>query len=176
MGRAACAGWADGHTVRFTAPTCSSSPANEVTTMMQALLQQFAGSSGAADVITSLTGQGLSRDEAEKAVSATAEGAAAQFGGDGVAGLLGGLMGGGGGGAMGMLGGLMGGGGGGGAMGMLGGLMGGGAAASSGGLPPEVLAGIARFVADKTGLSPDKAQLAVSVVVPRVIAFIKDKT
>jgi predicted lipid-binding transport protein (Tim44 family) len=160
MGRAACAGWADGHTVRFTAPTCSSSPANEVTTMMQALLQQFAGSSGAADVITSLTGQGLSRDEAEKAVSATAEGAAAQFGGDGVAGLLGGLMGGGGGGAM----------------GMLGGLMGGGAAASSGGLPPEVLAGIARFVADKTGLSPDKAQLAVSVVVPRVIAFIKDKT
>ena len=128
--------------------------------MMQALLQQFAGSSGAADVITSLTGQGLSRDEAEKAVSATAEGAAAQFGGDGVAGLLGGLMGGGGGGAM----------------GMLGGLMGGGAAASSGGLPPEVLAGIARFVADKTGLSPDKAQLAVSVVVPRVIAFIKDKT
>jgi hypothetical protein len=148
--------------------------------MMQALLQQFAGSSGAADVITSLTGQGLSRDEAEKAVSATAEGAAAQFGGDGVAGLLGGLMGGGGGGggggAMGMLGGLMGGGGGGGAMGMLGGLMGGGAAASSGGLPPEVLAGIARFVADKTGLSADKAQLAVSVVVPRVIAFIKDKT
>ena len=145
--------------------------------MMQALLQQFAGSSGAADVITSLTGQGLSRDEAEKAVSATAEGAAAQFGGDGVAGLLGGLMGGGGGGgAMGMLGGLMGGGGGGGAMGMLGGLMGGGVTASSGGLPPEVLAGIARFVADKTGLSADKAQLAVSVVVPRVIAFIKDKT
>jgi len=129
--------------------------------MMQALLQQFAGSSGAADVITSLTGQGLSRDEAEKAVSATAEGAAAQFGGDGVAGLLGGLMGGGGGG---------------GAMGMLGGLMGGGAAASSGGLPPEVLAGIARFVADKTGLSADKAQLAVSVVVPKVMAFIKEKT
>jgi hypothetical protein len=89
--------------------------------------------------------------------------------------MLGGLMGGGGGGAMGMLGGLMGGGGGGGAMGMLGGLMGGGAAASSG-LPPEMMATIATFVADKTGLSPDKARLAVSVVVPKVIAFIKEKT
>jgi hypothetical protein len=146
--------------------------------MMQALLQQFAGSAGAADVISSLTGQGLSKDEAEKAVTATAEGAAAQLGGEGggVAGMLGGLMGGGGGGgAMGMLGSLMGGGGGGGAMGMLGGLMGGGAAASSG-LPPEMMATIATFVADKTGLSPDKARLAVSVVVPKVIAFIKEKT
>jgi hypothetical protein len=114
--------------------------------MMQALLQQFAGSAGAADVISSLTGQGLSKDEAEKAVTATAEGAAA-----------------------------LGGGGGGGAMGMLGGLMGGGAAASSG-LPPEMMATIATFVADKTGLSPDKARLAVSVVVPKVIAFIKEKT
>jgi hypothetical protein len=143
--------------------------------MMQALLQQFAGSSGAADVVHSLTGQGLSRDEAEKAVSATAEGAAAQLGGDGgggAMGLLGGLMGGG---AMGMLGGLMGGGGGGGAMGMLGGLMGGGAPASTG-LPPELMATIARFVADKTGLSPDKAQLAVSIVVPKIIAFVKEKT
>jgi hypothetical protein len=146
--------------------------------MMQALLQQFAGSSSAADVVGSLTGQGLSRDEAEKAVSATAEGAAAQLGdlssGGGAMGMLGGLMGGGGGGAMGMLGGLMGGGGGG-AMGMLGGLMGGGAPASSG-LPPEVMAAIARFVADKTGLSPDKAQMAVAVVVPKVIAFLQQKT
>ena len=116
--------------------------------MMQALLQQFAGSAGAADVVSSLTGQGLSRDEAEKAVSATAEGAAAQ---------LGGLTGGGG------------------AAGMLGGLLGGGAPASSG-LPPDVMAAIARFVADKTGLSPDKAQLAVGVVVPKVIAYLKEKT
>jgi len=81
--------------------------------------------------------------------------------------------GGGGGGAMGMLGGLMGGGGGG--MGMLGGLMGGAAPASSG-LPPEMMAAIARSVGDKTGLSPDKAQLAVSLVVPKVIAFLKEKT
>ncbi len=145
--------------------------------MIQDLLQQFTGSPGAVDVVTSLTGQGLSRDEAQKAVSATAEGAAAQLGSDGVAGLLGGLLGGGGGGsgggAMGMLGGLMGGGGG--AMGMLGGLSGGAAPASTG-LPPEMMATIARFVADKTGLSPDKAQLAVSLVVPKVIAFLKERT
>ena len=141
--------------------------------MMQELLKQFAGSSGAADVVNSLAGQGLSRDEAEKAVTATAEGAAAQLGGGGAAGMLGGLLGGGGGGAMGMLGGLMGGGGGG-AMGMLGGLMGGGAPASSG-LPPEMMATIARFVAEKTGLSPDKAQLAVSLVVPKVLEFLKSK-
>ena len=50
-----------------------------------------------------------------------------------------------------------------------------GAPASSG-LPPDVMAAIARFVADKTGLSPDTAQLAVGVVVPKVIAYLKEKT
>jgi hypothetical protein len=150
--------------------------------MIQSLLQQFTASAGANDVVQSLTGQGFTAAEATKAVHATAEGAAEQFGGN-PAGMLGGLLGGGGGGgAMGMLGGLLGGGnaGGtasGGAMGMLGGLLGGGSGASApAGLPPEVMATIARFVAEKTGLSPEKAQLAVSVVVPRVIAFVKEKT
>jgi hypothetical protein len=144
--------------------------------MMQEILKQFAGSSGASDVVQSLARQGFSASEAEGAVQATVEGAAAQLGGGGGAmGMLGGLLGGGGGGgAMGMLGGLMGGGGGG-AMGMLGGLVGGGAPASSG-LPPELMATIARFVAEKTGLAPEKAQLAVSLVVPRVIDFLKSKT
>jgi hypothetical protein len=129
--------------------------------MMQEILKQFAGSSGASDVVQSLARQGFSASEAEGAVQATVEGAAAQLGG--------------GGGAMGMLGGLLGGGGGGGAMGMLGGLVGGGAPAISG-LPPELMATIARFVAEKTGLAPEKAQLAVSLVVPRVIDFLKSKT
>jgi hypothetical protein len=149
--------------------------------MIQSLLQQFAASAGANDVVQSLTGQGFTAAEATKAMHATAEAAAEQLGGN-PAGLLGGLLGGGGGGAMGMLGGLLGGGdaggnAGGGAMGLLGGLLGGASGSSAPtGLPPEVMATIARFVADKTGLSPEKAQLAVSVVVPRVIAFVKEKT
>jgi hypothetical protein len=140
--------------------------------MIQSLLQQFAASAGAADVVRTLTGEGLSAAEATQAVHATAEGAAEQLGNN-PAGALGGLLGGGSaGGALGMLGGLLGGGGGG---GMLGGLLGGGGSGEPG-LPPELMAGIARFVADKTGLSPDKAQLAVSVVVPKIIAFVREKT
>jgi hypothetical protein len=142
--------------------------------MIQSLLQQFTASSGAADVVRSLTGQGLTPAEATQAVHATAEGAAEQLGNN-PAGVLGGLLGGGGaGGALGMLGGLLGGGGSGGG-GMLGGLLGGGSSGDAG-LPPELMAGIARFVADKTGLSPAQAQLAVAVVVPKIIAFVREKS
>lgn len=148
---------------------------------------------------------GLDQSEATNALSATAHGAVDALSGEsggvagalggllggsgGAAGALGGLLGGGGGGALGgllgggggdsggglggALGGMLGGGGGGGGLGgMLGGLVGGGNAS---GLPPAITDKIALFVAEKTGLGADKARLAVNVVVPKIMEFVKAK-
>ncbi|MBX7196293.1 MAG: hypothetical protein K1X94_29845 [Sandaracinaceae bacterium] len=143
--------------------------------MIEGLVQQFLGSGEASQVLGQLQQQGMSPQQAQHAVSATAEGtvqAAAQgnlgdlLGGGGLAGALGGLMGGGGGG--GGLGGLLGG---------LGGLAGGAPAGAAGGsaLPPQLVDGIATFVSQKTGLQPAMAKTAVNVVLPKIVDFVKSK-
>jgi len=166
--------------------TCSSvfgppwsAPTLEVT-MIDMLLQQFAGSGPAKEALSDLTAQGLSEGDAKNAVAATADGAAQALAGDGggLGGALGGLLGGGGGGGLGgALGGLLGGGGGG-LGGALGGLLGGGGGGGGGdvaGIPAAVVDKIAGVVAEKTGLPAMQAKLAVSVVLPKVVAFVKEK-
>ena len=139
--------------------------------MIEGLVQQFLGSGEASQVLGQLQQQGLSPQQAQGAVSATAEGAAQAatqgnlgdlLGGGGLAGALGGLMGGGGGG----LGGL------------LGGLAGGGAPSATGGgssLPPQLVDSIAQIVSQKTGLQPAMAKTAVNVVLPKIVDFVKSK-
>lgn len=136
--------------------------------MIDQLLSQFAGSSEAASLLGPLQQAGLSPAQATSAVSATAEGAASAAQNGGLASLLGG-----GGGLAGMAGML---GGGGGLGGMLGGLAGGGApTGAAGGLPPQLVDTIAATVAKKTGLSPEMAKSAVTLVLPKVIDFVKSK-
>ena len=145
--------------------------------MIEAIIKQFAGSTEAQGLLSSLTGNGLTPAQAQGALTATAEGAAqslTQGGGGDLAGMLGGLMGGGGGGAASMLGGLMGGGGGGGGVaGMLGGLMGGGGAPA--GLPAGLVDSVATFVAQKTGLAQEHAKMAVNVILPKLMDYAKSK-
>ena len=155
----------------------------KVNDMIEGLVQQFLGSGEASQVLGQLQQQGMSPQQAQHAVSATAEGtvqAAAQgnlgdlLGGGGLAGALGGLMGGGGGG--GGLGGLLGGLGGlaGGAP-QGGGSPGGSVGGSVGALPPQLVDGIATFVSQKTGLQPAMAKTAVNVVLPKIVDFVKSK-
>ena len=136
--------------------------------MIADLVQQFAGSSEAAKLLGQLQGQGLSADQAQGAITARAEGAAEALQGGGLAGLLGG--GGGGGGIGSALGGMLGGG------GALGGMLGGGGAGGGvAGLPASVVKQISATVATKTGLSEVMATTAVSLVLPRVVDFVKSK-
>ena len=168
--------------------------------MLDTLMQQFLGSGAASETVSALTQQGLSQPQATSALSATAEGAMQALGG-GDGGGLGGLLGGGGAAA---LGGLLGGGGGGGLGGALGGLLGGGGAAPAGGglggalggllggggagaalggalgmnttgLPGPVVDTITKFVAEKSGLDEGKARMAVNVVLPKLVEFVKSK-
>jgi hypothetical protein len=170
-------------------------------TMLDTLMQQFLGSGAATETVSALTQQGLSQPQASSALSATAEGAMQALGG-GDGGGLGGLLGGGGAAA---LGGLLGGGGGGGLGGALGGLLGGGTPAPAAGglggalggllgggggagaalggalgmnttgLPGPVVDTITRFVAEKSGLDEAKARMAVNVVLPKMVEFVKSK-
>lgn len=156
--------------------------------MIDQLLQQFMGSGAASEAVSALTRQhGLSQPQAEGAVSATVEGAAQAVGGGAgfdlaslAGGLLGGSGGGGGGGSggggFGALGGLLGGlagggsgggGSGGGGLGALGGLFGGGGASS------QMTETVAGFVAQKTGLSPAIANTVVSIVLPKILEYVK---
>ena len=168
--------------------------------MIDQLVGQFLGSQDGKSAVAELGAHGLSPQQATGAVTATAEGMAAQLtgggeGGGGDAGdLLGGLLGGGGGGGgglgalAGLLGGAGGGGGGnplgallgggdGGGLGALGGLLGGAPAAGAapGAAAANPLAGLAgpigNFVAQKTGLAPAVAQTVVAVVLPKVVAY-----
>jgi len=171
--------------------------------MLENLVKVFASSALANDAVSALKAQaGLDDQQATSAVSATAQGALSALGGEGggVSDLLGGLLGGNtgnsdgaGGGLGGALGGLLGGGGlggllgggGGGGSGGLGGLLGGGGGGLGGmlgglvggssGLPPAITEKIASFVAEQTGLGVDKARLAVNVVLPKVMEFVKAK-
>jgi hypothetical protein len=171
-------------------------------TMLDTLMQQFLGSGTATETVSALTQQGLSQPQATSALSATAEGAMQALGGGGgdgggLGGLLGGggaaalggLLGGGGGGLGGALGGLLGGGGGsapagGGLGGALGGLLGGGGAGAAlggalgmntTGLPGPVVDTITKFVVEKSGLDEAKARMAVNVVLPKLVEFVKAK-
>lgn len=137
--------------------------------MIEQLVSQFAGSPEAAQLLGPLQQAGLTPAQATSAVGATAEGAASAASSGGLASLLGG-----GGGLAGMAAGMLGGGGG--LGGMLGGLAGGGApAAATGGLPPQLVDTIAATVAQKTGLSPQMAKSAVTLVLPKIIDFVKSK-
>ncbi|MFN7146642.1 MAG: hypothetical protein ACK4YP_22905 [Myxococcota bacterium] len=163
--------------------------------MIESILAQFAGSGEASTLLSQLQQQGLSPQQAQCALSATAEGAAQEArsgglagllgGSGGVAGALGGLLGGGakrdgdtGGGLGGALGGALG--------GMLGGAKGGADVATAerpgatgatapGGLPAGVIDSVTRHVATKTGLAPEMARTAVNLVLPRVVAFAKSR-
>lgn len=169
--------------------------------MIDQLVGQFLGSQDGKSAVAELGAHGLSPQQATGAVTATAEGMAAQLtgggegGGGGAGDLLGGLLGGGGGGGggLGALAGLLGGagggggggnplgallgGGGGGGLGALGGLLGGAPAAGAapGAAAANPLAGltgpIGNFVAQKTGLAPAVAQTVVAVVLPKVVAY-----
>lgn len=113
------------------------------------------------------------------------------LGGGGAGAALGGLLGGGGdgGGLGGALGGLFGGGdapaaGGSGLGGALGGLLGGGGAGAAlggalgmntTGLPGPVVDTITKFVVEKSGLDEGKARMAVNVVLPKIVEFVKSK-
>ncbi len=169
--------------------------------MLDSLMQQFLGSGAASETVSALTQQGLNQPQATSALSATAEGAMQALGGGGDGGglggllggggaaALGGLLGGGGGGLGGALGGLLGGGGnaapaGGGLGGALGGLLGGGGAGAAlggalgmntTGLPGPVVDTITKFVAEKSGLDEGKARMAVNVVLPKLVEFVKSK-
>src|SRR5688572_20831531 len=139
--------------------------------MMDNLVKQFVGSSLGQQAVQQLTGQGLSADQANKAVEATAQGTAEQVGSGGAQGLFGGL----GGGAGAPQGGTATGGGGGGGLGglvgSLGGLFGGGKSATTaaGGLPPQIVDRIAGEVANRAGLDPGMARMAVNAVLPKVL-------
>lgn len=136
--------------------------------MIEQLVSQFAGSPEAAQLLGPLQQAGLTPAQATSAVGATAEGAASAASSGGLASLLGG-----GGGLAGMAAGMLGGGGG--LGGMLGGLAGGAAPAATGGLPPQLVDTIAQTVAQKTGLSPQMAKSAVTLVLPKIIDFVKSK-
>lgn len=141
--------------------------------MIEQLVGQFLGSQAGQSAVAELGAQGLSPQQANGAVTATAEGVAAQLGGGGGAnplGAFGALLGGGGGSPFGAL--L--GGGDGNLLGALGGLLDGGSTnAAPGG--SNALAGLAgpigKFVAEKTGLAPALAQTVVSVVLPKVVEW-----
>jgi len=141
--------------------------------MIEGLIQQFAGSGEAGQVLSQLQAQGLSPQQAQGAVTATAAGAAHALSTGGLADLLGGSAG-----LGNMLGGMLGGGGAPAGLGdMLGGMMGGGSPLSGGegGLPPAMVETIASTIASKTGISADMAKSAVNLILPKLIAFAKAK-
>jgi hypothetical protein len=132
--------------------------------MIEGLVQQFLGSGEATGLLAHLQGQGLTAPQAQGALTATAEGTAqvvqeqglAALGGGGLAGAVGSVLGGGG-----LAGGL--------------GAMFGGGAPAAGGVPSALVDTVAGVVASKTGLSADLAKMAVNLVLPHVIAFVKSK-
>lgn len=142
--------------------------------MLETLAKEFLTSSIAGEAIDALKKEaGLDQATATSALSATAEGAASAVSEGGLSGAVGGLFGGG---VAGALGGLFGGadnsGGGG---GLLGGLLGGSNESSASGLPPAIVDRVVAFVVEKAGLDEAKARLAVNVVLPKVMAFVKEK-
>jgi len=143
--------------------------APRVNDMIEGLVQQFLGSGEASQVLGQLQQQGLTPQQAQGAVTATAEGTAQAAASGGLGDLLGGA------GGLGAIGGLLGGGGGGGLGGLLGGLAGGAPAAGGSGLPPQLVDTIANVVSQKTGLPAATAKTAVNVVLPKIIDFVKSK-
>lgn len=142
--------------------------------MIEGLVQQFLGSGEAAQVLGQLQQQGLSPQQAQGAVTATANGVAQAASQGDLSSLLGS------GAALGMLGSLLGGGQGGGGLGGLIGALAGGApagqsAAPAGGLPPQIVDSIAGFVTEKTGLAQPMAKTVVGIVLPQIIDFVKSK-
>jgi hypothetical protein len=125
--------------------------------MLDAIVNQFLKSDAGSEVLGQLKGKGLELPEAQAAVTATAEGAMQQLGGQGgLAGLAS---------AVGGAGGLG---------GLVGGLLGGGSAPSAtGGLVSSLAAPISQFVAQKTGLSPEIAAMVVNVALPKLMALIQ---
>jgi hypothetical protein len=142
--------------------------------MIDALIQQFAGSGEAGQVLSQLQAQGLSPQQAQGAVAATAEGAANALSTGGLAELLGGSAG-----LGNMLGGMLGGGGAPAGLGdMLGGMLGGGGSAISGGvggLPPAMVETIANTIASNTGISAEMARNAVNLILPKLLQFAKSR-
>ncbi|MFN0062153.1 MAG: hypothetical protein ACKVPX_06530 [Myxococcaceae bacterium] len=110
--------------------------------MIETIVKQFLSSGAGGDILKQLQGQGLDTTKATSAVSATAEGAMAQLGGAG--------------GIAGMAAGALG--------------IGGG----SGGAPnlSAMIAPVAQFVAQKTGISPAIAQTVVNAVLPKIIGLL----
>lgn len=138
--------------------------------MFADLMKQFTSSRDAEKVVSQLTGKGMSAEEAQRAVAATAEGAAEEASHGGLASLIGQ------GGIAGAVSDVLGGGG-----------LGRSLGASPGpqsrstksqrtsGLEPQIIDRVAATVARKTGLSADKAKTAVNAVLPRAIDFAKQK-
>jgi len=146
--------------------------------MLESIIKDFVSSSVAGEAVSALKSQvGLDDLQAQNAVAATAHGAADAVSEGGIAGAVGGLFGGGG--LGGFASGLFGGSGdassGGGMLGSLLGGGGGGGGGAPAGLPPAVVDKVVMLVAEKTGLGADKARMAVNVILPRVIDFVKQK-
>lgn len=122
--------------------------------MLDQIVGPFLQSGAGSELLKNLQGQGLTADQASSAVTATAEGAMAQTtatggGLGGIASLAGGMLGGAGGG--------------------LAGLMGGGGASPIN----AMIAPVAGFVAQKTGLAPQVATMVVSAALPKLLSLLK---
>ena len=127
--------------------------------MLEAMLDQFMKTSDGASMLQSLTGAGLSPQQAQQVVTTTAEGVASQGGQGGfdVGAITGGLMGGAGGG-----------------LGQLAGMLGGGgtsASAATGSLD-GLVGPIAQLVAQKVGIAPAMATTVVKLVLPKIAAML----
>lgn len=134
--------------------------------MIEGLVGQFLGSSQGANILSQLGAQGLTKEKAQEAVEATAEGAVknASVAGLDLSSLIGGT------GGLGGIAGKVG--------GMLGGLLHGSPAATPGtpatGSPLAALTGpVSEFVAKKTGLAPTMAQSVVNVVLPKILELVQ---
>lgn len=118
--------------------------------MIADLLGQFVNSPAAQEAVSSVASEtGLGAAEAQKAVVATAEGAAEAANDGDLLGNLGSLLGGGG----------------------LGSLLGGGGAGIADGIGKS----IAKIVAEKTGISETVAMTVVGIVLPKIMEFVQGK-
>jgi hypothetical protein len=135
--------------------------------MLSELVGQFMKTSEGGALMQQLLSNGLSEQQATHAVTATAEGVTQATGAAGGGLDLGSLAGS-----------LLGGGAAGGGLGALAGMLGGGAPAAPAaeGAAQNPLAGliapVAEFVAQKTGLAPAMAQMVVSAALPKLMALI----
>ena len=136
--------------------------------MFADLMKQFTSSREAEKVVSQLTGKGMSSEQAQRAVAATAEGAAEEASQGGLSSLIGQ------GGIAGAVSDVLGGGG----LGRSLGTSPGPKSTKSqwtSGVEPQIVDRVAATVAKKTGLSADMAKTAVNAVLPRAIHFAKQK-